>query len=95
VSEVRTLRPRRPIPHCLDENGATSIDFFAPGVHDVERDRHGISLDLDTGSLDNPRKGHEHHIDASSAIARAGGIPAAVDDGVLASGVMYECERAA
>jgi len=95
VSEVRTFRPRRPIPHCLDENGATPIDFFAAGVHDVERDRYGISLDLDTESLENPRKGHEHHTDASSAIARAGGIPAAVDDGVLASGVMYECERAA
>jgi hypothetical protein len=48
VSEVRTFRPRRSIPHCFDENGAAPTDFFAAGINDVKRDLYGISLDLDT-----------------------------------------------
>jgi lysine-ketoglutarate reductase/saccharopine dehydrogenase-like protein (TIGR00300 family) len=60
-------------------------------VHDIERDLYGTSLGMDTESLDHPRKGHKHHIYTISEIIRAGGIEAAVDDGVVESGVMYEC----
>ena len=71
------------------------IDMLSIGngfaVHDLERDLYGTSLGMDTESLDHPRKGHKHHIYTISEIIRAGGIEAAVEDGLVESGVMYEC----
>ena len=71
------------------------IDMLSIGngfaVHDLERDLYGTSLGMDTESLDHPRKGHKHHIYTISEIIRAGGIEAAVESGVVDSGVMYEC----
>ena len=71
------------------------IDMLSIGngfaVHDLERDLYGTSLGMDTESLDHPRKGHKHHIYTISEIIRAGGIEQAVADGVVNSGVMYEC----
>ena len=60
-------------------------------VHDVERDLYGTSLGVDTETLDHARHGHKHHIYAISEIIRAGGIEAAVEDGMVGSGVMYQC----
>jgi lysine-ketoglutarate reductase/saccharopine dehydrogenase-like protein (TIGR00300 family) len=60
-------------------------------VHDIERDLYGTSLGMDTETLDHPRKGHKHHIYTISEVIRAGGIEAAVEDGIVDSGVMYEC----
>jgi lysine-ketoglutarate reductase/saccharopine dehydrogenase-like protein (TIGR00300 family) len=62
-------------------------------VHDLERDLYGTSLGMDTETLDHPRKGHKHHIYTISEIIRAGGIEAAIDQGIVDSGVMYECEE--
>ena len=62
-------------------------------VHDVERDLYGTSLGVNTETLDHARHGHKHHIYAISEIIRAGGIAEAVEDGLLESGVMYECVR--
>jgi len=74
------------------------IDMLSAGngfaVHDLERDIYGTSLGMDTESLDHPRKGHKHHIYTISEIIRAGGIEQAVVDGVVESGVMYECVEA-
>jgi hypothetical protein len=71
------------------------VDAISTGngfaVHDIERDLYGTSLGMDTESLDHPRKGHKHHIYAISEVIRAGGIEAAVESGVVESGVMYEC----
>ena len=71
------------------------VDMLSIGngfaVHDVERDLYGTSLGVDTESLDHPRKGHKHHIYAISEIIRAGGLEPAVEDGVVESGVLYEC----
>jgi len=71
------------------------IDMLSIGngfaVHDVERDLYGTSLGVDTESLDHPRRGHKHHIYAISEIIRAGGLEPAVEDGVVESGVLYEC----
>ncbi|MFB6295482.1 MAG: TIGR00300 family protein, partial [Halobacteriales archaeon] len=36
-------------------------------------------------------KGHKHHIYTISEVIRAGGIEAAVDSGLVDSGVMYQC----
>ncbi|MFT4921192.1 MAG: lysine-ketoglutarate reductase/saccharopine dehydrogenase-like protein (TIGR00300 family) [Haloarculaceae archaeon] len=71
------------------------VDMLSTGngfaVHDLERDLYGTSLGMDTESLDHPRKGHKHHIYTISEIIRAGGIEEAIADGVVESGVMYEC----
>jgi len=73
------------------------VDMLSIGngfaVHDLERDLYGTSLGMDTESLDHPRKGHKHHIYTISEIIRAGGIEAAVEDGLVESGVMYECVK--
>ena len=60
-------------------------------VHDIERDLYGTSLGVNTETLDHARHGHKHHIYAISEVIRAGGIEAAVDEGLLDSGVMYQC----
>ena len=60
-------------------------------VHDIERDLYGTSLGVDTDTLEHPRHGHKHHIYTISEVIRAGGIPAAVEEGILESGVMYDC----
>jgi len=71
------------------------IDMLSAGngfaVHDLEHDLYGTSLGMDTEDLDHPRKGHKHHIYTISEIIRAGGIPEAVEQGIIESGVMYEC----
>jgi lysine-ketoglutarate reductase/saccharopine dehydrogenase-like protein (TIGR00300 family) len=65
----------------------------ALAVHDIERELYGTSLgvNLDTGiAVDG---GHRHHMKAINVITTAGGIRAAVEKGVLKSGVMYECVK--
>jgi lysine-ketoglutarate reductase/saccharopine dehydrogenase-like protein (TIGR00300 family) len=48
-----------------------------------------LGVNLDTGhAIDG---GHRHHMMAINTITRAGGIRSAVAQGVLRSGVMYEC----
>jgi len=75
--------------------GEGYIDMLSTGngfaVHDIERDLYGTSLGMDTESLDHPRKGHKHHIYTISEVIRAGGIEEAVEQGIIESGVMYEC----
>ena len=63
----------------------------ALAVHDAEQALYGTSLgvDLETGRA--IEGGHRHHMRAINAICRAGGLRAAVKQGVLTSGVMYEC----
>jgi lysine-ketoglutarate reductase/saccharopine dehydrogenase-like protein (TIGR00300 family) len=65
----------------------------ALAVHDVEQALFGTSLgvDLDTGKA--IEGGHRNHMRAINAICRAGGLREAVDQGVLKSGVMYQCIR--
>jgi lysine-ketoglutarate reductase/saccharopine dehydrogenase-like protein (TIGR00300 family) len=73
------------------------VDALSAGngfaVHDLEHDRYGTSLGMDVETLEHPRKGHKHHIYTISEITRAGGIEAAVEDGLVTSGVMYECHQ--
>jgi lysine-ketoglutarate reductase/saccharopine dehydrogenase-like protein (TIGR00300 family) len=73
------------------------VDAISAGngfaVHDIERGLYGTSLGMDIETLEHPRKGHKHHIYTISEVIRAGGIDAAVEDGLIKSGVMYECVR--
>ncbi len=66
----------------------------ALAAHDAELALFGTSLgvDLETGTP--VPNGHRHHMRAINAINRAGSIRAAVESGVLTSGVMVECVRA-
>ena len=80
-------------PHLarLFEMGYLTVLFGGNAVatHDVESALYGTSLGvrLDTGAV--VPGGHEHHLRAINAIRGAGGFEAAVDSGVLASGLMY------
>ena len=65
----------------------------ALAVHDVEQALYGTSLGVDMESGRVIEGGHRHHMRAINAMYRAGGLRAAVDSGVLKSGVMYECIR--
>ena len=63
----------------------------ALATHDIESALYGTSLGvwLDRGLP--AEEGHEHHLRAINTIRRLGGIRAAVERGVLKSGIMYEC----
>lgn len=65
----------------------------ALAVHDIEAALFGTSLgvSLETGRA--IEGGHRHHMRAINTVRRAGGLEAAVAQGVLRSGVMYECVR--
>ncbi len=83
---------RNDLAHLVREGYVDAISAgngFA--VHDLERDLYGTSLGMDVETMNHPRKGHKHHIYTISEIIRAGGIEAAVEDGLIGSGIMYEC----
>jgi lysine-ketoglutarate reductase/saccharopine dehydrogenase-like protein (TIGR00300 family) len=65
----------------------------ALAVHDAELSLFGTSLGVDLEAGVPVYGGHRHHMRAINAINRAGGIRAAVDSGVLASGIMADCIR--
>ena len=66
----------------------------ALAVHDAEQALFGTSLGVDLEAGTPVQGGHRHHMRAINTINRAGGIRAAVETGVLPSGVMAECVRA-
>jgi lysine-ketoglutarate reductase/saccharopine dehydrogenase-like protein (TIGR00300 family) len=61
--------------------------------HDIEQALYGTSLGVSMERGLPTEEGHEHHLRAINTIRRCGGIRAAVDAGVLKSGIMYECVR--
>jgi lysine-ketoglutarate reductase/saccharopine dehydrogenase-like protein (TIGR00300 family) len=65
----------------------------ALATHDIEQSLYGTSLGvwLDRGLP--AEEGHEHHLRAINTVRRQGSIRAAVEKGVLKSGIMYECVR--
>jgi lysine-ketoglutarate reductase/saccharopine dehydrogenase-like protein (TIGR00300 family) len=63
----------------------------ALAVHDIEFALSGTSLGIDLVAGAPVEQGHRNHMAAINTISRAGSIRAAVDAGVLRSGVMYEC----
>ena len=63
----------------------------ALAVHDLEHAFYGTSLGIDLDRGVAVEGGHRHHIRAINTICRAGGIRAAVEQGLLTRGIMYEC----
>jgi lysine-ketoglutarate reductase/saccharopine dehydrogenase-like protein (TIGR00300 family) len=65
----------------------------AIAVHDIEQSLLGTSLGVDMKRGVSVQGGHRHHLKAINAIRRCGSIAQAVEQGVLCSGVMYECVK--
>jgi hypothetical protein len=63
----------------------------ALATHDIEQALFGTSLGVHLADASIAEAGHEHHLRAINQIRRAGSIRAAVEQGVLKSGIMYEC----
>ncbi len=66
----------------------------ALATHDIEQALMGTSLGVSISKGEAIEHGHQHHLRAINTIRRLGGIRAAVDKGVLTSGIMYECIKA-
>lgn len=65
----------------------------ALATHDIEQALFGTSLGVHLGHGKSVEAGHEHHLRAINAIRRIGSIRVAVEQGVLKSGIMYECVK--
>ena len=65
----------------------------ALATHDIEQALFGTSLGVHLERGDLAEAGHEHHLRAINRIRRCGSIRAAVEQGVLKSGIMYECVK--
>jgi lysine-ketoglutarate reductase/saccharopine dehydrogenase-like protein (TIGR00300 family) len=63
----------------------------ALATHDIEQALYGTSLGVSLSRGEPIEHGHEHHLRAINTIRRSGGIAAAVEAGLLKSGIMYEC----
>jgi len=75
----------------LVEAGYVDVLFAgnALATHDIEASLYGTSLGVDLAQGKGVEHGHEHHIRAINQIRKAGSIAAAVQQGVLTSGVMH------
>jgi lysine-ketoglutarate reductase/saccharopine dehydrogenase-like protein (TIGR00300 family) len=65
----------------------------ALATHDIEQALFGTSLGVHLDRGDLAEAGHEHHLRAINRLRRLGSIEHAVEQGVLSSGIMYECVR--
>jgi hypothetical protein len=63
----------------------------ALATHDIEQSLFGTSLGVHLADASIAEAGHEHHLRAINRIRRYGSIRAAVEQGALTSGIMYEC----
>jgi lysine-ketoglutarate reductase/saccharopine dehydrogenase-like protein (TIGR00300 family) len=65
----------------------------ALAVHDIEYALSGTSLGIDLAAGAPVEQGHRNHMAAINAVNRAGSIRAAVETGIVRTGVMYECVK--
>ena len=63
----------------------------ALATHDIEESFYGTSLGISMEHGGSSEEGHEHHLRSINRIRRLGSIQNAVEQGVLTSGIMYEC----
>ncbi len=75
----------------LVEAGYVDVLFAgnALATHDIESALYGTSLGIDLARGQGVEHGHEHHIRAINTIRKAGSVRAAVEQGVLTSGIMH------
>jgi len=73
------------------------VDLLLSGnalaVHDIEHAlfKTSLGVNLETGVA--VRDGHKNHMRAINTVYRAGGIGPAIEQGLLKSGIMYECVK--
>lgn len=65
----------------------------AIAVHDIEQSMMGTSLGVDMKRGTSVHGGHRHHLKAINSVRRCGSIAQAVEQGVITSGIMYECVK--
>jgi lysine-ketoglutarate reductase/saccharopine dehydrogenase-like protein (TIGR00300 family) len=65
----------------------------AIAVHDIEQAILGTSLGVDMKRGVSVRGGHRHHLKVINTVRRAGNIANAVEQGIIKSGIFYECIR--
>jgi lysine-ketoglutarate reductase/saccharopine dehydrogenase-like protein (TIGR00300 family) len=65
----------------------------ALATHDIEQALYGTSLGVSLERGLPTHEGHEHHLRSINTIRRLGSIKNAVENGVLKSGIMYECVK--
>jgi lysine-ketoglutarate reductase/saccharopine dehydrogenase-like protein (TIGR00300 family) len=65
----------------------------ALATHDIEQSFFDTSLGISMTSGGSIDEGHEHHLRSINRIRRVGGIRPAVEQGLLTSGIMYECVK--
>lgn len=75
--------------------GFVDVLFAGNGfaTHDIESNVLGTSLGVPMGTRPLTESGHANHLRVINEIRRRGSIAAAVEDGFLTGGVMYECVR--
>jgi lysine-ketoglutarate reductase/saccharopine dehydrogenase-like protein (TIGR00300 family) len=73
--------------------GIIDVLFAGNGfaTHDIESNVLGTSLGVPLGDGLPPEGGHSNHLRVINEVRRRGSIAAAVRDGYIAGGVMYEC----
>jgi lysine-ketoglutarate reductase/saccharopine dehydrogenase-like protein (TIGR00300 family) len=85
------------VPHICQLIRAGYLNVLFAGnalaTHDIEQAFFGTSLGVELERGLPAEEGHEHHLRAINKIRRLGGIKNAVDQGILKSGIMYECVR--
>jgi lysine-ketoglutarate reductase/saccharopine dehydrogenase-like protein (TIGR00300 family) len=79
----------------LIKAGHVDVLFGGNGlaVHDIEQALFGTSLGVNVRRGAAAARGHENQLRAINAIRRAGGITAAVQSGILKSGIMHACVK--
>jgi lysine-ketoglutarate reductase/saccharopine dehydrogenase-like protein (TIGR00300 family) len=77
------------------EQGYVNVLFAgnALAAHDIEQSFYGTSLGISMTHGGSTEEGHEHHLRSINRIRRLGSIQAAVDQGVLTSGIMFQCVK--
>ena len=65
----------------------------ALAVHDIENALYGTSLGMHIKDATLAIKGHRNHMDTVNAVFTHGSIPDMVRNGVLQSGIFYECVK--
>jgi len=75
------------------ERGYVNLLFAgnALAVHDIEQALYGTSLGVYLQRAALADEGHENHMRAINTIRAAGGIAAAVTQGLLRQGIIYQC----
>ncbi len=66
----------------------------AIAVHDIEQSMMGTSLGVDMKRGVAVQGGHRHHLKVINTVRRCGSIAAAVEQGIITHGVLYECVHA-